>query len=211
MSGPVAAPTVKVTTRDGGDPMTEVRWDGAEYEMVLEGTCDASPADVYDVLADLSTHTRWAGADQHRGFRLLSLDGEGIAEAGTTFASVGSVPMSLSRWENHNEVLEARRPDVFAFGTDARVRWRIGKPTEARYEHRYEIAREGAGSRVVYRLRERAVTNPPPRMRFPAMRSMSYRVMIPWFCRRGFANLLREADRRAASAGSGLQGITSTR
>ena len=40
--------------------MTEVRWDGgASYEMVLDASSKASPAAVYDVLADLAR--TWTG------------------------------------------------------------------------------------------------------------------------------------------------------
>jgi hypothetical protein len=179
--------------------MSEVRWDGgANYEMVLDASCDASPAAVYDVLADLSTHLDWAGARQHRGFRLLSVHGTGPLELGTEFTSVGSIPMARSRWENQNEVVEARRPEVLEFHTEAVAVWRSGERTEAVYEHRYEIVADGTGSRVTYRLRQTAIENPPRRMRLPLMRTMTHRVMIPWFCKRGFTNLLRSAERRGA-------------
>jgi Polyketide cyclase / dehydrase and lipid transport len=175
--------------------MTEVRWDGgAVYEMVLRGRCDAPPEDVYDVLADLSTHVDWAGERQYPGFRLVSLDGAGPVEPGTPFTSVGSIPMALSRWENRNKVVEARSPEVLEFHTGAVVRWRTGRRTEARYEHRYEIEPDGTGSRVVYRLRQTAIANPPLRMRLPLMRTITHRKMIPLFCGRGFANLLHAAE-----------------
>lgn len=177
--------------------MTDVRWDGgAAYEMVLDAECDASPAAVYDVLADLSTHVDWAGKRQYPGFRLLSLRGTGPMQVGTEFTSVGSIPMALSRWENTNVVVEARRPEIVEFHTEAVVVWRTGKRTEARYEHRYEIAPDGMGSHVVYRLRQTAITNAPLRMRLPLMRTMTHRLMLPLLCRRGFANLLRSADLR---------------
>ena len=70
-----------------------------------------------------------------------------------------------------------------------------GSGPKARYEHRYEIAPDGTGSRVVYRLRQTAITDPPLRMRAPLMRTMTHRVMIPRFCRRGLNNLLRSAER----------------
>jgi hypothetical protein len=176
--------------------MTEVRWDGgARYEMVLDARCDASSADVYDVLADPSTHLDWAGKRQYPGFRLLSLRGSGPLEAGSEFTSVGSIPMARSRSENGNEVVEARRPEILEFHTDAVVVWRSGKRTEARYEHRYEIRPEGTGSRVTYRLRQMAIENPPLRMRLPLMRALTHRVMLPRLCRRGFSNLLRSAER----------------
>ena len=179
--------------------MTEVRWDGgANYEMVLDASCDAPPAAVYDVLADLSTHLDWAGRRQHRGFRLLSVRGTGPLETGTEFTSVGSIPMARSRWENQNEVVEARRPELLEFRTEAVVVWRTGERTEAVYEHRYEIVPDGTGSHVVYRFRQTAIENPPLRMRMPLMRAMTHRVMIPWFSRRGFANLLRSAELRGS-------------
>lgn len=184
--------------------MTEVRWDGgAAYEMVLDAGCDASPAAVYEVLADLSTHLDWAGSRQYRGFRLISLRGTGPVGIGTEFTSVGSIPMARSRWENMNEVVEARPPEVLEFYTEAVVVWRTGKRTEARYEHRYEISPDGTGSRVVYRLRQTAIANPPLRMRLPLMRTLTHRVMIPRFCRRGFANLLRSAELRGSMSGAG--------
>ncbi|MGZ4131717.1 MAG: SRPBCC family protein [Actinomycetota bacterium] len=187
--------------------MATVRWDGrAAYEMVLERRCGAPPTVVYDVLADPSTHTDWAGKRQYPGFRLLSLRATGPLETGTAFTSVGSVPMALSRWENQNEVVEARRPDLMEFHTDALVVWRSGKRTEARYEHRYEIEPDGTGSRVVYRLRQTAIANPPLRMRLPLMRTVTHRVMLPLLCRRGFANLLRSAERHGARPAASEQG-----
>jgi hypothetical protein len=184
--------------------MTEVRWDGgAAYDMVLAARSDAPTSAVYDVLADLSTHMDWAGTRQYRSFRLLSLDGSGPVETGTVFTSVGTMPMARSRWQNRNVVAEARPPEVLEFHTEAVVTWRSGKRTEARYEHRYEIEPDGTGSRVTYRLRQTAISNPPLRMRLPIMRTMTHRVMIPRFCRRGFRNLLRSAERRSLDGVAG--------
>lgn len=182
--------------------MTEVRWDGgATYEMTLDARCAAAPSAVYDELADLSTHADWAGRRQYRGFRLLSLRGTGPLETGTEFTSVGSIPMARSRWENQNEVVEARSPEILEFHTDGLIVWRSGKRTEARYEHRYEIGSVGTGSRVTYRLRQTAIANPPLRMRLPLMRTLTHRVMIPRLCQRGFENLLRSAELRGSMSG----------
>jgi hypothetical protein len=156
--------------------MIHVGWDGgAVYEMTLEARCDAPPSAVYGELADLSTHLDWAGKRQYPGFRLLSLRDAGHMENGTEFTSVGSVPMALSRWENQNEVVEARFPETLEFHTRGLIVWRSGTRTEARYEHRYETRPDGTGSRVVYRLRQTAITNPPLRMRLPLMRTMTHR------------------------------------
>ena len=182
--------------------MTHVRLDGgATYEMTLEARCDASPAAVYDVLADLSSHLDWAGKRQHRNFRLISLRGTGPLKTGSEFTSVGSIPMARSRWEDHSEVVEARPPEVLEFVTDSLVVWRSGKRTEAVWEHRYEITPDGSGSSIVYRLRRTAIENPPLRMSLPLMRTLTNRVMIPRFCRRGFENLLRSAELRSSMSG----------
>ncbi len=109
--------------------------------------------------------------------------------------------MALARWRNQNKVIEARPPGILEFHTDAVAVWRTGKRTEARYEHRYEIRSEGTGSRVAYRLRQTAIANPPLRMRLPLMRTLTHRVMIPRFSRRGFANLLRSAEFRGSRGG----------
>jgi hypothetical protein len=116
-----------------------------------------------------------------------------------TDLGLGQPQEHIIRWENQNEVVEARRPETMEFHTDGLVVWQSGKRTEARYEHRYEP--EGTGSRVVYRLRQSAITNPPLRMRLPVMRTMTHRIMIAWFCRRGFTNLLRAAERRGSTTG----------
>ena len=140
---------------------TAVRWDGgASYEMVLDASSDASPAAVYDVLADLSTHLDWAGKRQHRGFRLLSVNGTGPLELGTEFDERRFDPHGPGRWENHNEVVEARRPEVLEFHTEAVAVWRSGERTEAMYEHRYEIVPDGTGSHVTYRIRQTAIDEP---------------------------------------------------
>jgi hypothetical protein len=181
--------------------MTAMQWDGGDtYEMTFEGHSKAPAGVVYDVLTDLSTHLDWAGKRQYPGFRLLSVRGAGPLDAGTTFTSVGSVPVSLSRSENENEVVDARPPQILEFHTNALIVWRSGKRTEARYEHRFEIGSDGTGSRVIYRLRQTSISNPPLRLRLPVMRTVSHRVMIPMLCRRGFVNLLRTAGRRGSTS-----------
>ena len=67
------------------------------------------------------------------------MNGSGPLETGTEFTSVGSIPMARSRWENSNVVVEARRPEVLEFHTEAVAVWRSGSGAEAVYQHRYEI------------------------------------------------------------------------
>src|SRR5260370_31057806 len=55
-------------------------------------TSKASPEDVYEILADPSTHLDWAGKQApNKAFKLLSFDvANGRAPVGTTFASSAS-------------------------------------------------------------------------------------------------------------------------
>jgi uncharacterized protein YndB with AHSA1/START domain len=174
--------------------MAQVRWDGGtEYELVLEGHSSAAPAEVYDLLSDPSTYLDWSGAKQAPGFRLIAVNAEGRLEVGSRFTSVGTVPMTRARSEDSSEVIQARRPEILEFVTDMVIVWRAGKRTEARFEHRYTIEPDGEGSRVVYRLRGTAVTDPPPRATLPLMRTMTHRFMMPMLYGRGFANALKLA------------------
>ena len=93
---------------------------------------------------------------------------------------------------------------MLEFHTDGVVTWPGGTRTDARWEHRYQIEPDGEGSRVVYRLRRTAITNPPLRMRVPVMRTLTHRVMIPLLCRRGFVNLVETAEQRATAPAAGM-------
>ena len=184
--------------------MAQVTWNGGSaYEMVLKAHTDAPPAAVFSLLTDLSAHLDWGGRRQRRNFRLTAMhaatavpDG---ARAGTEFVSEGVIPMTKAPSRDHSTVVAAEPPSVFEFHTDSVTDWPRGGRSETRWEHRYEIRRDGAGSLVTYRLRLAAATNPPLRMRAPLMRTMTHRVMIPMLCRRGFDNLLKAAAQTVAS------------
>ena len=181
--------------------MAHVTWDGtASYEMVLDGSCKAPATAVYAVLTDLPSHLEWGGQRQRRSFRLKSLRAGGPAVVGTEFTSAGSIPMTTSQWIDRSVVVAAESPAVLEFHTDSVAVWSTGKQTKARWEHRYDIQADGTGCRVAYRLRRTAMADGPLRMRLPVMRTVTHRVMIPFFCRRGFTNLLRAAENRATSA-----------
>jgi hypothetical protein len=167
------------------------------YEMVLDGRCDAPPASVFAVLTDLQSHLDWGGRRQRRGFRLTSLRG-GSASVGTEFTSAGTIPMSRAHWADRSVVVRAEPASVFEFHTESVAEGRGGRQSHFRWEHRYDIAADGGGSRVAYRMRRTSMTNPPLRMRVPLMRDVTHRVMIPLLCRRGFDNLLAAADRHAS-------------
>jgi hypothetical protein len=164
------------------------------FEMVLDGHSDARPETVYGVLADLSTHLEWAGRGQRRSFRLTSLTPTGSLHIDSEFASTGTMPMTRTRSNDRSVVVRAEPGALLEFHTTSTATWRGGLHTEARWEHEYRIEPDGSGSRVTYRLRSAGLTGTPLRMRVPVMRTMTYRVMVPFLCRRGFNNLLRSAE-----------------
>ena len=83
--------------------------------MRVEATSRASAETVYAVLADLSTHTVWAGERQGKRTRLLTIDAPaGPAVVGTEFSSTGSDPMGS--FSDRSVVTEATT------GEDVRVR-----------------------------------------------------------------------------------------
>ena len=171
-------------------------------QLQITRSCNAKPESVYDLLADLRTHTEWAGARQSREFRLTSLDAPpGPATVGTSFSSTGTIPMSRRHWSDRSTVTVADRPERFEFTTQAMAG--EGKAMTAVYTHSYEISPVGGGSRVTYRMRQLSITNPILRLG-PAMGWMTW-LMMPMFAGRGLRNLLALAEQstsRIVVAGS---------
>lgn len=169
-----------------------------QISMRLTKRSSARPDVVYDLIADLRTHLTWGGTQQRSDFRLLSLDAPaGAATAGTTFSSTGSIPMSVRKWEDHSTVTVAERGRAFEFVTHATVH-RSRRSMEATYRHRYEIAAApGGGSVVTYEFTELSSLNPFLRLGLPVVRTMTWRVGIPFLAGRGFRNLLAIAEKRA--------------
>lgn len=169
-----------------------------QITMRLTKRSSASPEAVYDVIADLRTHLVWGGEQQRSDFRLLSLDAPaGPGTVGTTFTSTGAIPMSVRKWEDRSTVTAADRPRAFEFVTQATVH-RSRRSMEATYRHRYEIsAAPGGGSVVSYAFTELSSSNPFLRLGLPVVRTMTWRVGIPFLAGRGFRNLLATAERRA--------------
>ena len=173
---------------------------GATYEMVLDANCDASPAAVYDVLADLSTHGGSGPASGSTPRCGCSRCGQrDRLEIGTEFTSVGSTPMARARWENTNVVVEAERPKVPSSST--RKPWRCGGAASgrsgavrARYRH-IRARRDGDLASCTGCARRRSTQRLPLRVRAPLMRTMTHLVILPRSRRRGLKNLLRSAGR----------------
>src|ERR1700730_2945246 len=166
-----------------------------EFTTRLNKHCSAPPEVVYDIVADIRTHLAWGGVEQRSDFRLLSLDAPaGPAIVGTSFTSTGAIPMSLRKWSDSSTVTMAERPGTFEFVTHATVH-RSRRSMEATYRHRYEIVAAPGGSQVSYTFTQLDASNPFLRLALPVVRTMTWRVGIPFLAGRGFRNLLATAER----------------
>jgi hypothetical protein len=172
-----------------------------QFSMRLSRPSSAPPDAVYDFLADLRSHLTWAGTQQSGDFRLLSLEAPaGPAIAGTSFSSTGTIPMSSRRWEDRSRVTVAERSRTFEFVTTATVH-RAERSMEATYRHRYEIVPTPGGSTVTYEMTQLSLANPFLRLSLPVVRTLSWRVALPFMAGRGFRNLLAIAERSAHRGG----------
>ena len=170
------------------------------YSMTLKRSSSASPEAIYDTLADLRTHLDWAGTQQRGDFRLLSLEAPaGPAVTGTSFTTTGAIPMSSLKWADRSAVTMAVRPSTFEFVTYATVPGRRPAMT-ATYTHRYEISPTDRGSDVRYTFTQLDATYPMLRLRLPVVRTIMWRLGIPFMASRGFRNLLATAERGARAA-----------
>jgi Polyketide cyclase / dehydrase and lipid transport len=174
----------------------EARAYGRDHrEWTFTGRSQAQPEQVYDVLADLSSHMEWAGNRQYRSFRLVSLDApDGPAERGIRFTSTGRIPMSRARFDNRNEVTKTDRPRLFEITTESTIAWSKRPHAEGRFVNTFEITPDGEVSRVVYRSEQLRFREPPWGLRYPLLRSVTARIWIPIWSRRGFRNVLRMAE-----------------
>ncbi len=160
----------------------------------------ASPRQVYDVLADLRTHLEWAGEEApDEAFRLLTLEAPGgAASGGTKFTSTGASSKSgAMTFHDRSTVTEATAPTTFAFQTDSRLA-RKHRPTwHARFVHRYTLTPDGSGTSVHYTC---AVypQNYRPYWLHPLVRPVTQR-MVSRSIRRNMENLARMAQTALSS------------
>jgi uncharacterized protein YndB with AHSA1/START domain len=171
---------------------------GDRYEWTFTGRSKAPPEQVYEVLSDLQTHLEWAGDRQFKSFRLLSLETpSGPAGEGTTFESVGTIPMNRARFANQNTVTKVDPPRLFEITTESAIAWSSRPPGDGTFVNRFEILPDGEGSRVAYTSEQLRFKNPPWGLRYPLLRTVTSHIWIPIWSRRGFLNLLRVAEERS--------------
>jgi uncharacterized protein YndB with AHSA1/START domain len=163
----------------------------------FEGTSRAPAGAVYDLLADLRSHLEWAGARQLETTRLLTMEApSGQAVVGTEFVTTGS-DGKVARFSDRSVVTEALPPTVFEFVTESR---RQGKPGSAPWKltlvHRYEVAAEPTGCRIVYTEEITRMTGAPKAFVLPGLRRLIFRVAAKYM-RRGFDALIAMAEERS--------------
>jgi hypothetical protein len=156
---------------------------------------DAAPEAVYDLVTDLRAHLVWSGERAgDETFKLLTLEApDGKAAEGTAFASTGA--NFNGTFHDRSVVARAVRPSLFVIETDARLDRKRRRPWEVHFEHRYDIASQGAGSRITYTETIRRLNYVPYWLQ-PWMRPLS-RAIINRADRRQLANLARLAEERS--------------
>ena len=158
----------------------------------------ASAEAVYDVLADVGSHLRWAGEMQREKNRLLSVDApEGPATVGTEFTTTGVAPEG--RYADRSVVTDASRPSVFEFVTEAHLETKKGKMADVTYVNRYEITPASDGTRISSTIRTvRASALPGPlAMLNIGLLAPLVRKGSEGMVRRGLQNLAAVAEERA--------------
>jgi hypothetical protein len=157
----------------------------------------ATPDQVYAVLADPSTHAQWAGTDApDQAFAIIDMDSPpGRAKAGTTFTSRGANGKMI--FHDRNVVTEAIAPHRFAFDTQSHLVRRRKTAWQAKFVHRYDIVKDGTGSRVDYTCQVFPL-NYRPFWLHPAIRPAT-KVMVPRFIAKNMNNLARLAESVPAS------------
>ena len=170
-----------------------------EFHVELE--TDVPPGAIYDALADLSTHERWAGRHRpNKRFGLVSIDAPaGPAGVGTTFTSTGTNMPGVT-FHDSSTVVEAEPGRRFGFDTDNRLERPGSKPWFGRFEHRYAIDATARGTHLTYDARAYA------RDYVPWMMKPGVRVLMRAYINRILRRRLRDLERTAASTAPRVRG-----
>jgi Polyketide cyclase / dehydrase and lipid transport len=172
-----------------------------ELEVGVEIERRASAEAVYDVLADIETHLRWAGEMQKPSNHLLTVDApNGPAAVGTEFTTTGRAPEGL--YADRSVVTEAVRPSIFEFVTESHLMTKRGRTADLTTVSRYEIASTpGGGSRISSTVRTvRASALPGP------LGLANVKVLTP-LVRKGSEGMVRRGLRNLASVAEENSGV----
>jgi hypothetical protein len=164
----------------------------------VEATSRSTAETVYAVLADLSSHTVWAGERQGKRTRLLTIAAPaGPAVVGTEFHSTGADPMGT--FSDRSVVTEATPGKRFEFVTEARLTTKKGIATDWTNTERYELEPTTDGCRIVCTSRVTRISELPGTLRvfnIPGLRALGL-AMSAKVSRRSVRNLARVAEERS--------------
>jgi hypothetical protein len=166
-------------------------------DLVVSVAMGVSPERIYATVADLSTHTTWAGSMHGKAnFGLRTLEApDPPTVVGTEFRSTGADPMGS--FTDRSVVTEATSPSVFEFVTDGHLEpKKPGKPAcDTRITYRFEIAPEGTGSTVTYRIHISRWTNAPVVLASAVLHPLA-RMVTKSYSKRMLRNLAAYASER---------------
>jgi hypothetical protein len=170
-----------------------------ELVVRVEAMSGATPASVYDLLADLSSHLVWAGERQAQRTRLLTIEAPpGPAVVGTEWRSTGADPMGT--FSDRSVVTEATPGKGFEFVTDARLTTKRGRTSDWTSVERYAVEQTVEGCRIVATSRVTRVSELPGMVALfnvPVLREIGLKVSAK-VARRTVRNLARVAEEREA-------------
>jgi len=168
-----------------------------ELVVRVEATSRATTGAVYALLADLSTHTVWAGERQGKRTRLLTIDAPtGQAVVGTEFHSTGADPMGT--FSDRSVVTEATPGKAFEFVTEARLTTKKHPASDWTNVERYELESTRDGCRIVCTSRVTRISELPGTLgifNVPGLRALGLAVSAK-VSRRSVRNLARMAEGR---------------
>ena len=170
-------------------------------ELLVRAEADsaASADTVYGVLADLGTHTIWAGERQKEKTRLLTIDASvGPGVVGTEFQSTGVDPMGT--FDDRSVVTEATPGRVFEFVTDVGLTTKKGRTSAWTSIQRYELTPIPKGCRIAWTQRITRIDELPGMVALfnvPVLRELGLK-MSAKVSRRTVRNLARYAEEREA-------------
>jgi hypothetical protein len=162
------------------------------YVTQTSALSSAPPQVVYETISDLRNHLDWSGERaSSQTFKLLSIEApDGPAAVGTTFTSSGAADNGTFR--DRSEVTVATAPSAFVIETDAHLDRKRGRPWDAHFIHRYDVAPEG--SRITYTETIERVNYVPYWLK-PGVRSV-FKVYVNRADRKQLENLARLAEER---------------
>jgi hypothetical protein len=170
-----------------------------EIVVRVEADSKASADAIYAALADLRTHTVWAGERQAKKTRLLTMDtAEGPAVVGTEFHTTGLDPMGT--FDDRSVLTEASPGRVFEFVTDARLTTKNGRTSDWTNVQRYELTPTAGGTGIVWIGRITRIDELPGMVALfnvPVLRGLGLK-MAAKVTRRTVRNLARYAEEREA-------------